>query len=98
MFLCNSKAQCMQSLKENMAIYCEAIVEESSTRRSKITVVLEDGYDELQKMVKLTHLESDGLHKSSVVIISYFTASVELHNMVERSIEILGFTKDDRKA
>jgi len=113
-FLRDPKAQCIQSLQEFVAEYCghtercNAIIEEhiKCTRGSDIAVVL-DGYDELPEairkntasfFIKLIHQECNDLQKCMVVITSRLTVSIELHNMVERRVEILGFTEDNRKA
>ena len=112
-FLRDPIAQGIRTLKEFISTYCgftpksNAIIEESikNTRGKDITVVL-DGYDELPEdirsssesfFIKLIHQKVPNMLKSMVVITSRLTVSVELHNMIERRVEILGFTEDNRK-
>ncbi|XP_065894790.1 uncharacterized protein [Dysidea avara] len=77
-----------------------------TTSGEDIAIVL-DGYDELPEdarkntksfFIRLIHPDYSDLCKSMVVITSRLTVSVELHNIIERRVEILGFTKDNRKA
>ena len=113
-FLRDPKAQRIRSLTEFVSEYCcytekcNAILEEyiKFTRGEEMAIVL-DGYDELPEemrknttsfFISLIHQECNDLRKSMVVITSRLTVSVELHNRVDRRVEILGFTEDNRKA
>ena len=113
-FLRDTKAQRIRNLRDFVCKYCEcteksnSIMEEylNITSGKNIAIML-DGYDELPKdmrkntenfFVQLIYRECASLRKCMVIITSRLNVSVELHGIVERRVEILGFTEENRKA
>ena len=67
----------------------------------KDTVIIFDGFDELPEESRKKSIIVDIIHrriltKSCLVITSRPTASSSLHGSVDRRVEIVGFTKEDR--
>ncbi|XP_065895913.1 protein NLRC3-like [Dysidea avara] len=112
-FLRDPIAQCLQSLQDFVGYCCKftekinSIIEEyiSFTAGKDIVVIL-DGYDELPEnirnnsglfLVKLINQNCVELLKCTVVITSRLSVSAELHGIVDRRVEIMGFTENNRK-
>ena len=112
-FLRDPIAQGIRSLKEFVCTYCDyteksnSIIEEylKSTLGKDIAIIL-DGYDELPEdirintelfFIKLINRNCTSLQKCMVIITSRLNVSVELHRIVDRRVEILGFTEENRK-
>ena len=106
-------AQRLQSLQEFVGQYCKytgksnSVIEEYiNVTAGKDVVVVLDGYDELPESVrnnselffiKLIHQQCAELLHCTVVITSRLSVSAELHGIVDRRVEILGFTENNRK-
>ena len=106
-------AQHLQSLQEFVKAYChyteksDSIIEEYiNVTAGKDMVVVLDGYDELPEsvrnnsdlfFVKLIHQKYLELLHCTVLITSRLSVSTELHKFVDRRVEILGFTENNRK-
>ena len=65
------------------------------------TVIIFDGFDELPEECRNESIIVEIIHrrilpKSSLVITSRPTASSSLHGSVDRRLEIIGFTEEDR--
>jgi len=112
-FLRDPKAQSICSLKDFIKTYCSHTEKSNDnieeyiihTAGKDIAVVL-DGYDELPEnirtdsesfFVELVHRRCKHLLHSTVAITSRLNVSVELRNIVDRRVEILGFTENNRK-
>ena len=72
-----------------------------SKTEGKDAVIIFDGYDELSKENKTGSIIVDIINrriltKSCLVITSRPTASSNLHSIVDRRVEIVGFTEEDR--
>ena len=109
----NPEAQQIQSLKRFVSIYCHYtdknnyMLEEyiRSTDGKDIVIIL-DGFDELPEnyrsdsesyFIKLINQNCPDLQSCTVVITSRLSVSAELHCVVDRRVEILGFTKKNRE-
>ena len=69
----------------------------------KYCTIVFDGYDEISEKAKEYSfvgkiIKRDVLQHCSLVITSRPSASVDLHRIIDRRVEILGFTKENRNA
>jgi len=113
-FLRDPVAQGIQSLHDFVYYYfnytekSNAIIEEyiKSTQGEGIAVIL-DGYDEVPEhirndsnsfFIKLIYQKCEDMLRCTVVITSRLKVSIELRDVVERRVEILGFTEENRRA
>ena len=112
-YLCDPVAQRLQSLQEFVRYYCNytekgnlLIEEYINVTAGKDIVIVLDGYDEFPESVrnnsemffiKLIHQRCVELLNCTVVITSRLSVSAELHGIVDRRVEILGFTENNRK-
>jgi len=112
-FLRDPKAQSICSLNDFIKAYCghtekcnNKIEECIKNSAGKEMAIVLDGYDELPEniradsksfFVELVNRRCKDLLHSTVVITSRLNVSVELHDIVDRRVEILGFTENNRK-
>jgi len=69
------------------------------TKGKDVTIIF-DGYDEMSEGGRMNSFISyiiyhDVLPECGLIIASHPTASLCLHHMVDRRVEVLGFTKED---
>ena len=105
-------AQAIQSLQDFVKSYCNfteqsnSIVEEyiKSTMGESMAVIL-DGYDELPEHIrndtntffmKLIYQKCEHFLQCTIIVTSRLNVSVELRDVVEQRVEILGFTNENR--
>ena len=93
-----SYAMCTSQQNKNIEIITECL---ENTLGKDITIVL-DGYDEMSKELRSNSFITDIINRRilrlcGLVITSRPTASTDLHGICDCRIEILGFTKEDRK-
>jgi len=108
-FLRDPQVQKMQSFEDFAAFYCNdklamaAINKYLTATNGRDVVIILDGYDELPEMVRLRFkniLQSKSLSnfRGMVVVTSRPNLSNDLHDLADRTVEILGFTEANRKS
>ena len=93
-----SYAICTSQQNKNIELITEYL---ENTSGKDITIVF-DGYDEMSKELRNNSFVADVINRKilrlcGLVITSRPTASTELHGICDCRVEILGFTKEDRK-
>ena len=93
-----SYAICTSQQNKNIELITEYL---ENTSGKDITIVF-DGYDEMSKELRNNSFIADVINRRilrlcGLVITSRPTASTELHGICDCRVEILGFTKEDRK-
>ena len=112
-FLRDPKVQSICSLKDFIKAYCnhtekcnDKIEEYIKSNAGKDVAIVLDGYDELPEniradsesfFVELVHRKCKELLHSTIAVTSRLNVSVELRDIVDRRVEILGFTENNRK-
>jgi len=111
MFLCDPRVQKLTSIVE-LAQYVTCVSQDSKVAEvfssylintsGKNILFVFDGYDELPEALRHKSLIADIINRKvlpccDIVITSRPTASAHLHKVVERRIEILGFTSEGRR-
>ena len=79
----------------------KAAVDYMENKSGENCTMVFDGYDEISEMVRKDSLVAkiirrDILQLCRLVITSRPSASTDLHRIIDRRVEVLGFTKDDR--
>ena len=79
----------------------KAVVDYMENKSGENCTMVFDGYDEISEMVRKDSLiakiiRRDILRLCRLVITSRPSASTDLHRVIDRRVEVLGFTKDDR--
>ena len=88
-------------IKSNLNIK-KHIIDYLETNSGKYCTIVFDGYDEISEEAKEHSIVGKIIKRKilplcSLVITSRPSASVDLHRIIDRRVEILGFTKDNRK-
>ena len=109
-FLCDPQLSYIKSLEQFICYamnwssknkYVEAIQQYIENTAGECCTIIFDGYDEVSEEIRSNSFISKIIFRKilslcSLVITSRPTATAELHDFVDRRVEILGFTKEDR--